>query len=66
MARGTVKWSEDSKVFGFITPNDGPPDVFAHFGEIRVEGFESLTEGRKVSIPTTISSSLSTRSTPDA
>ena len=48
MAQGTVKWFNDQKGFGFISPDDGSPDVFAHFSEVQGEGFKSLTEGQKV------------------
>ncbi len=48
MAVGTVKWFNDQKGFGFITPDDGAPDVFAHFSEIQADGFKTLTEGQKV------------------
>ena len=48
MVQGTVKWFNDSKGFGFITPNDGSPDVFVHFSEIAADGFKSLPEGQKV------------------
>ncbi|MHC4251223.1 MAG: transcription antiterminator/RNA stability regulator CspE [Planctomycetota bacterium] len=48
MAQGTVKWFNDQKGFGFITPDDGSPDVFAHFSEIQSDGFKTLTEGQKV------------------
>jgi CspA family cold shock protein len=48
MARGTVKWFNESKGFGFITPEDGGPDVFAHYSEIQGEGFRNLTEGEVV------------------
>ena len=48
MATGTVKWFNDSKGFGFITPEDGSADVFAHFSAIASDGFRSLAEGQKV------------------
>ncbi len=48
MATSTVKWFNDTKGFSFITPNDGTPDVFAHFSEIRVEDYKSLQENQKV------------------
>jgi CspA family cold shock protein len=49
MATGTVKWFNDAKGFGFITPDDGGDDLFAHFSEVKAEGFKSLQEGQKVS-----------------
>jgi CspA family cold shock protein len=49
MATGTVKWFNDSKGFGFITPADGGADVFAHFSAIQGAGFKTLAEGQQVS-----------------
>jgi CspA family cold shock protein len=48
MAKGTVKWFNDSKGFGFITPEDGSKDVFAHHSEIQMDGYKSLKEGQTV------------------
>jgi CspA family cold shock protein len=46
---GTVKWFNDSKGFGFITPDAGGDDLFAHFQDIQSQGFKSLAENQRVS-----------------
>jgi CspA family cold shock protein len=48
MATGTVKWFNDAKGFGFITPENGGKDLFAHHSEIQMDGFKSLKEGQRV------------------
>jgi cold shock protein len=48
MATGVVKWFNATKGFGFITPDDGSPDVFAHFSAIDGSGYRELMEGQKV------------------
>ena len=48
MATGTVKWFNDSKGFGFITPEGGGEDLFVHHTEIKSEGYASLSENQKV------------------
>ena len=53
MPSGTVKWFNDAKGFGFIQPDGGGPDAFAHFSAIAMEGFKSLKEGARVSFELT-------------
>jgi CspA family cold shock protein len=48
MAMGKVKWFNDQKGYGFITPDDGSRDLFVHFSEVQGEGFKSLQEGQAV------------------
>jgi CspA family cold shock protein len=53
MARGTVKWFNDQKGFGFITPDNGGADLFVHFSAIQGSGFKTLTEGQAVEFDST-------------
>lgn len=49
MTTGTVKWFNEAKGYGFITPEDGSKDIFVHFSAIQGEGFRTLNEGQEVS-----------------
>ena len=48
MATGTVKWFNNAKGYGFVTPDDGEQDVFVHFSAISMDGYKTLKEGQKV------------------
>ena len=48
LAEGTVKWFNEEKGYGFITPKDGSKDLFVHYSNISGEGFKSLSEGQQV------------------
>ncbi|WLD65851.1 MULTISPECIES: transcription antiterminator/RNA stability regulator CspE [Pseudomonas] len=53
MATGIVKWFNGEKGFGFITPDDGSPDLFVHFSAIQTDGYRSLEENQKVEFEVT-------------
>lgn len=53
MTSGTVKWFNDAKGFGFIEPDGGGDDVFAHFSSIQMDGFRTLKQGARVSFKST-------------
>ena len=53
MAKGTVKWFNDAKGFGFIEPEEGGEDVFVHFSTVQGDGFKTLREGQKVDFEVT-------------
>ena len=48
MATGTVKWFNDAKGYGFITPDDGGEDLFAPFSGLKMDGFKTLKQGQRV------------------
>jgi cold shock protein len=48
MAVGTVKWFNPNKGYGFITPNDGGNDIFAHYSAIEMDGYKTLKQGQQV------------------
>jgi cold shock protein len=53
VATGTVKWFNADKGYGFIQPDDGSADLFAHYSEINLSGYRSLEEGQRVEFETT-------------
>jgi cold shock protein len=61
MATGTVKWFNDAKGFGFITPDGGGEELFAHFSAIAMPGFKTLKEGQKVSFEIGVGNNGKTR-----
>ncbi len=48
MSTGVVKWFNNAKGYGFVTPDDGDVDIFVHFSSITMEGYKTLKEGQKV------------------
>ena len=52
MATGTVKWLNEAKGYGFITPEDGSKDLFVHFSNIKGDGYKTLAEGATVNFET--------------
>ncbi len=48
MSTGVVKWFNNAKGYGFVTPDDGEQDVFVHFSAIEMEGYRTLKEGQRV------------------
>jgi len=48
VSTGTVKWFNENKGYGFITPDDGTDDLFVHYSEVKVPGFATLNQGQKV------------------
>ena len=53
MALGTIKWFNDAKGFGFISPDEGGEELFAHFSAIQMAGFKTLKENQRVSFEVT-------------
>lgn len=53
MATGTVRWFDSGKGYGFITPDDGSADLFAHYSQINASGFKTLDENQKVEFEVT-------------
>lgn len=53
MSTGIVKWFNNTKGYGFVTPDDGDADIFVHFSAIQMEGFKTLKEGQKVEFEVT-------------
>ena len=53
MPQGQVKWFNDSKGYGFITPSDGSADLFVHHSDVQMEGFKTLSEGQQVEFEVT-------------